>query len=94
MSTPTFDTLKFVERLERAGIPREQAVALLQAQEEVFSKAMDSTLVTKSDIENLKSEVVKVDRCMDRLDAKLDKLVWMLGIVVVLAVADFAKHFI
>ena len=43
---------------------------------------------------DLKSEVVKVDRCMDRLDAKLDKLVWMLGIVVVLTVADFVKHFI
>ena len=94
MSTPTFDTFKFVERLESAGMPREQAVALLQAQQEVFAEAMDSTLATKSDIQNLKSEVVKVDRCMDRLDAKLDKLVWMLGIVVVLTVADFIKHFI
>jgi hypothetical protein len=86
MSTPTFDTFKFVERLEKAGMPREQAAAIAQAQQDVFSEALDSTFATKSDI-------TRLERRMDGLDAKIDKLSWMLGIVIALAVANFAKQF-
>ncbi len=32
MTTVTFDTLRFVERLEKAGLPREQATAIVEAQ--------------------------------------------------------------
>jgi len=79
MSTVTFDTLKFAERLEKAGLTREQAAAIAEAQKDAFSEALDSTLATKSDIAVL--------------DAKVDKLSWMMGILIALAVANFAKQF-
>jgi len=79
MSTITFDTLKFAERLEKAGMTREQAAAIAEAQKDAFAEALDSTLATKSDI--------------GVLDAKVDKLSWMMGILIAIAVANFAKQF-
>jgi len=38
MSAITFDTLKFVERLEKAGMSREYAAALAEAQKVRFPK--------------------------------------------------------
>ncbi|WP_301101677.1 hypothetical protein [Propionivibrio sp.] len=79
MSTVTFDTLKFAERLEKAGLTREQAAAIAEAQKDAFSEALDSTLATKADI--------------TVLDAKVDKLSWMMGILIAIAIANFAKQF-
>ncbi len=79
MSRVGFDTLKFAERLEKAGLTREQASAFAEAQKDVFAEALDPTLSTKADIAVL--------------DAKIDKLSWMMGILVALAVANFAKQF-
>jgi phage protein D len=86
MSTITFDTLKFVERLEKAGMPREQASALAEAQKEAFAEALDSTLASKADVLSLKVDVAL-------LDAKMDKLSWMMGILIALAAANFGKQF-
>lgn len=100
MSTITFDTLKFVERLEKAGASRELASALVEVQKESLSEVMDSTLATKNDIRTVRDDLVKMDRRMDSLDAKFslvdvkfDKLSWMMGILIALAVANFAKQF-
>ena len=79
MSTITFDTLKFVERLEKAGVSREQASAFADAQKEAFSEALDTTLATKTDIEIIRAELVLVK--------------WMLGVVIAISVANFAKQF-
>ena len=79
MATITFDTLKFVERLEKAGVTREQAAAFADAQKEAFSEALDTTLATKTDIEMLRAELVLVK--------------WMLGVVIAISVANFAKQF-
>ena len=43
-------------------------------------------MITKSDIE-------RVERKLVEHDGKFDKLTWMLGILVALAVANFAKQF-
>lgn len=100
MGTIIFDTLKFVERLEKAGASRELASALVEVQKESLSEVMDSTLATKSDIRAVRDDLVKMDRRMDGLDAKFflvdakfDKLSWMMGILIALAVANFAKQF-
>ena len=61
MSTITFDTLKFVERLEKAGVPREQATAMAEAQREVFSETLDNTLATKADIARLDNNVTRLE---------------------------------
>ena len=94
MSTIAFDTLKFVERLEKAGMPREQASALAEVQKEVFAEALDSTLATKTDIRDVRDDFVKVERRMEGLDAKMDKLSWMMGILIALAAANFGKQFV
>ena len=93
MRTITFDTLKFVERLEKGGMPREQACALAEVQKEVFAEALDSTLATNTDIRDVRDDLVKVERHMDGLDAKMDKLSWMMGILIALAAANFGKQF-
>ncbi|MDD5579514.1 MAG: hypothetical protein PHY16_09575 [Methylobacter sp.] len=48
MSTITFDTLKFVERLKAGGVPEEQAKAKAETLVTAFSEAMDSQLPARS----------------------------------------------
>lgn len=86
MSTITFDTFKFVDRLEKAGLSREQAAAIVEAQREAFAEALDTALATKADVLAVKTDVAL-------LGAKVDKLQWMVGIVIALAVANFAKQY-
>lgn len=57
MSTITFDTFKFVERLEKAGLSREQAAAIVEAQKDAFAEALDTALATKADIARLESRI-------------------------------------
>lgn len=61
MSAITFDTLKFAERLEKAGLSREQASAIAEAQRESLSEALNTTLSTKSDIDGLPREMLEVE---------------------------------
>ncbi len=96
MSTITFDTLKFVERLEKAGMPREQASALAEAQREVFAEALDSTLATKSDIRDVRDvrdDVAKLDKEVALVRADIGLVKWMMGALIALAAANFAKQF-
>ena len=93
MTTVTFDTFKFVDRLEKAGATRELASAMADAHKEAFAEAMDSTLATKQDIRGVHDAIVQVERRMDGQDAKMDKLSWMLGILIAIAIANFAKQF-
>lgn len=86
MSTVTFDTLKFADRLEKAGASRELAAALAEAQKDALAEALDTALATKGDIE-------RVERKLIDHDGKFDKLSWMLGILIALAIASFAKQF-
>lgn len=79
MSTITFDTFKFVDRLEKAGLSREQAAAIVEAQKDAFAEALDTTLATKADIAEVKSEL-----SMQR---------WMLLTLIGLAIANFAKQY-
>ena len=80
MAAVTFDTLKFVEKLESVGITREQAKAEAEALVVALSEAMDSQLATKNDINRLEKEVVVVK--------------WMVGAILGLVVANFAKQFL
>ncbi|MEQ1601263.1 MAG: DUF1640 domain-containing protein [Methylophilaceae bacterium] len=86
MSTITFDTHKFVKELREAGIPELQAEAFVRAQQEILSQALDTTLATKQDIALLRQDIVL-------LDAKVEKTSWMLGALIAIAVANFAKQF-
>ena len=55
----TFDTLKFVEKLEKAGVPRDQAAAIAEAQKDAFSEVMDSQLVSRSDLMEMENRLIK-----------------------------------
>ncbi len=50
MATITFDTLKFVEKLRAAGVSEALAKAEAEAFVTAFSEAMDSQLLSKSEI--------------------------------------------
>lgn len=68
MSSITFDTLKFANKLKEAGVPSAQAEAEASALAEVLDVNLKE-LTTKDDLKNM--EV--------RLDAKIHVLQWMLG---------------
>jgi hypothetical protein len=67
MTTITFDTLKFVEKLEKAGVPREQAKAEAEALAEVLDSGAQE-LVTKKDLVIALAEL------------KADLMKWVIGL--------------
>lgn len=71
MSAITFDTLKFVERLEKAGASRELASAMAQAQKESLAEVMDSNIATRGDIAQVRSDILKLEHHVDSLAAEL-----------------------
>jgi hypothetical protein len=78
MSTITFDTLSFTRRLREAGFDERQAETVIR----VVADAQDN-LVTR---DQLQIELAPIR-------ASLDKLVWMVGAVMGLAIANFAKQY-
>lgn len=78
MSTVTFDTLDATRRLRDAGFDEKQAETVVR----VLSDAQ-SNLVTRE----------YFDARMTVMDAKFDKLTWMMGVLIALAAANFAKQF-
>lgn len=59
MAFVTFDTLKFVKKLEKAGVPCDQAAAIAEAQKNAFSEAMDTQLVSRSDLMGMENRLIK-----------------------------------
>ena len=82
MGTITFDTLSFTRKLRDAGFDESQAEAVVR----VMADAQEA-LVTREHFD------AKIETLETRLDSKIDKLSWMLGILIALAVANFAKQF-
>lgn len=68
MGQVAFDTLKFVETLETAGLPKDQAKAISLAVRESH-EAVD--VATKRDLEDVRKEI---DSRFDKVDARFDKL--------------------
>ena len=85
MSTITFDTQELVRELRSSGIPQEQAEAVVRT-----IVTAHEGLATRHDLALLEA---KLDGRFTVIDVKFDKVQWMLGIVIALAVANFAKQF-
>ena len=83
MASIAFDTLKFANRLKQAGLTEEQAAAIAEAQKEAFAEALDTSLATKLDIARLEA----------KLDHETTLLKWMMGVLLAIAIANFAKQF-
>jgi len=90
MTTITFDTLKFAEKLEKAGASRELAAAIAEAQKQSLAEALDTTLATKVDIGDLRHEMREL---RTEMNGKFTLLQWMLAALIALAIANFAKQF-
>lgn len=60
MGTVTFDTLKFVKRLEEAGMSQKEAEAIAAAQSEAFEELTKTKeLATKTDLHEMKYDLLK-----------------------------------
>jgi len=72
MSAVTFDTLKFVETLERAGVTREQASAIASAVRDSHDSA---DVATKGDLRELelrvRGEIAEVRKDIDAMENRL-----------------------
>ena len=85
MNSITFDTQELVRELRTSGLPQEQAEAVVRTIVKSHAE-----LSTKSDIERLE---IKLDGKFALVDAKFDKQAWMMGILIALSVANFAKQY-
>jgi hypothetical protein len=94
-----FDTLIFSKRLIKAGMPKEQAEALAEAQKDALHESVNNGLASKKDITDLKH---KIDKKSDELksemgimrkefDGKFNLLYWMMGFVLTFCVAIILK---
>jgi hypothetical protein len=89
MTTITFDTLELVDKLKNAGIPQEQAEAVVR----VIAEAQDG-LVTKHDLTEAKNEI-KADMNVrfERIDGELRLNRWMLGVLLAGVISLVLKAF-
>ncbi|MFZ5467352.1 MAG: coiled-coil domain-containing protein [Pseudomonadota bacterium] len=81
MATITFDTHKFVRKLQDAGFEQKQAEALTEAMRAAID---ESELVTRKDLQ-IELAPVRAD---------LNLLKWMVGLLIGIAVAILARLFI
>ena len=97
MATITFDTLKFVEKLEKAGLPRDQAAAIAEAQKDAFSESLDSMIASRQDMTNLEKQIDKTENTLrlELVDIRKEQAVqrWMLTVTVGGIVALIIKAF-
>jgi hypothetical protein len=78
MTTITFDTLQLMEKLKAAGLPPEQAEAVVRAISEAQSE-----LVTKADL----------DQALAPLRTDLTVLKWMMGVLLAGVMSLILKGF-
>ena len=75
MTTITFDTHKFVRKLESSGLPTSQAEAIADAFKDASGEA---EVATKRDVEHLETRIDKLDM---RLTGEMTLIKWMLGLL-------------
>ena len=80
MATVIFDTHKFVRKLKESGFDEKQAESLSEAMRAAID---ESELVTKKDMQIELAPII----------SDLNLLKWMVGVLLALAVANFAKQF-
>lgn len=72
----TFDTLKFVRRLETAGFEPKKAEAITQAVGEVFEENLNGTLFTKADSRLM---MLEIKNETSKLETRL--ILWVVGLL-------------
>lgn len=78
-----FDTLKYVETLQAAGISEPHAKAFSKVQQQVLSECIETTLpnklATKADLAKLDAKFDKLEKRVAKLEADVHVIKWMLG---------------
>lgn len=87
MTTITFDTLRFVERLKAAGVSEPHVKAEAEALQEALA---GSDVATAQDIERLEP---KVETRFERVEGELQLVRWMFGIVLAGVLSLILKAF-
>ena len=68
MTTTTFDTLGYFEKLKAAGVPEAQAKAQVEIQADIVREIVEGKLATKQD---LISEIATIRQEMKELELRL-----------------------
>ncbi len=87
MASITFDTLKFVRKLQESGFEEKQAEGIAEAFKDASGEA---ELATKRDIERMEGQVREMKA---ELNGKLTLVQWMLALVVAAEVMPLAAKF-
>ena len=88
MAAVMFDTHKFVRTLKESGFEEKQAEGIAEAFKDASGEA---ELVTKRDLKELE---FKLEARFEQLKGELGLVKWMLGAILGLAIANFAKQFL
>lgn len=81
MTTIAFDTLKYAQRLEEAGFPRDQAIAMAEVQKDSLSEIMDVQIATKADIKDVRGDIQAIRLKLIEYGGQFTLLKWMIGAV-------------
>jgi len=81
MGAITFDTHKFVRKLQESGFDQKQAEGLTEAMRNAID---ESELVTRKDLQ-IELAPIKAD---------LNLLKWMMGALIAISIANFSRQFL
>ncbi len=87
MSSITFDTHKFVRKLQEAGFDEKQAEGLTDAMRAAIE---ESELVTRRDLREME---LRIDTRFESLKGDMLLIKWMMGALIAMAIANFSKQF-
>lgn len=88
MAAVMFDTHKFVRKLKESGFDETQAEGIAEAFKDASGEA---ELATKRDLKELE---LKIETRFEQLKGEISLVKWMLGAILGLAIANFAKQFL
>lgn len=87
MISITFDTHKFVRKLQEAGFDEKQAEGLTEAMRSAID---ESELVTRRDLHEFE---LRLEPRFEVINGNMSVLKWMMGALIARAVANFSKQF-
>ena len=87
MPSITFDTHKFVRKLQEAGFDEKQAEGLTEALRAAID---DSELVTRRDLREFE---LRLDPQFESIKGDMLLVKWMMGALIAISVANFSKQF-
>jgi len=94
MGVTTFDTLKFVRRLEQVGVPSQQAEAQAEVLTEAFNVNLEE-LVTKDYLAaRFAEQKAYFDTRFVEQEANFKIMFWMMGVVITLSIAPYIEMLI